>query len=221
MEYGEWKMKSPRLATQLFLRRGPHRRNIHSFGVFLDHAAGAEDGGCGADGLFDQMGPAARDAVAVAVEIERRDLVFERAVERLGVGVVAGFVTHALWQARINRPAIATLVSFIPPSVQDAQMGHAVKRGLLTTGAAGLHRQPRVVEPDVNAAHEVFGDVNVVILDKGDSPAEPVLAREVINLADQVAAQRVGRMRLAGEDDLHGAPLIVEYLFETLDIPED
>src|SRR4030095_2625854 len=127
------------------------------------------------------------------------------------------------WAARprVNAPAVSSLVAFISPAVQDAQLRHSVERGFLPGGAAGFKRRSWSVEPDVDAAHQVLADVNVVIFDEGDPSAEPMLSSQVVNFADQAAPRGVRRVGLASEYELHGAPFVVEDLLQALDVTED
>ena len=66
-------------------------------------------------------------------------------------------------------------------------------------------RAARVVEPDVDALHQVAGDVDVVVFDEDDAAGEARIVAQVGDLLDQLLAGLVGRMGLAGEDELHGA----------------
>ena len=48
-------------------------------------------------------------------------------------------------------------------------------------------------------------DVQVVVVDEGDAAAEQRIERAPVDVLQMVLAEIVGRMRLAGEDDLHRA----------------
>ena len=81
--------------------------------------------------------------------------------------------------------------------------GTPLMRGLHAARAAGLERLPRVVQPDVAALHEEVRDVQVVVVDERDAAAEHRIERAPVDALQVMLADVVGRMRLAGEDDLH------------------
>ena len=64
--------------------------------------------------------------------------------------------------------AVDAVVGLGPPAVEDRQIEPAVEQHLLAAGAAGLLRAARVVQPDVDALHQVAADVDVVVLDEHD-----------------------------------------------------
>ena len=63
-------------------------------------------------------------------------------------------------------------------------------------------------------------DVQVVVVDEGDAPAELRIERAFVDALQVVLADVVGRMRLAGEDDLHRPSGGVEDARETIGIVE-
>ena len=79
---------------------------------------------------------------------------------------------------------------------------HAVDRRFHPAGAARLERLARVVQPHVAALHEEVRDVQIVVVDEGDASAEQRIERALVDALQMVLADIVGRMRLAGEDDL-------------------
>ena len=76
-------------------------------------------------------------------------------------------------------------------------------RRLHAARAAGFERLARVVEPHVAALHEQVRDVQVVVVDEGDAAAEHRVEGAPEHALQVVLGRVVGRMRLAGEDDLH------------------
>ena len=79
----------------------------------------------------------------------------------------------------------------------------AVDGRLHAARAAGFERLARVVQPHVAALHQEVGDVQVVVVDEGDAPAEHRVERAPVDPLQVMLADVVGRVRLAGEDDLH------------------
>ena len=100
------------------------------------------------------------------------------------------------------KPFVA-VVGLGPPAVEDREVQAAVEHDLLAAGAAGLERAARVVEPDVDALHQVPADVDVVVLDEHAS-CRRTAGRCVScgDLLDQLLAGLVVRVGLAGEDEL-------------------
>ena len=81
---------------------------------------------------------------------------------------------------------------------------------LHAAGAAGLQGRRGVVQPDVDALHQVAGDLDVVVLEEDDALAELVPLGQVDELPDQLLAGVVLGVGLAGEDDLHRPLGVVE-----------
>ena len=66
-------------------------------------------------------------------------------------------------------------------------MGTPLMRGLHAGRARGLQRPPRVVEPDVDPAHQEAGDAHVVVLDDEDPAAQPIRPRQLEDALDDAA----------------------------------
>src|SRR5207249_6201455 len=49
-----------------------------------------------------------------------------------------------------NGPAIAAVVPFAPPAIEDAQIDSAIRRSLHSTGSARLERTQRMVQPKID-----------------------------------------------------------------------
>ena len=63
--------------------------------------------------------------------------------------------------------------------------------------------------------------MQIVVVDEGDAAAEQRIERALVDALQVVLADVVGRMRLAGEDDLHGPSGGVEDAREPLGVVED
>ena len=140
--------------------------------------------------------------------------------EVLGVAGVGDFVIDVL-PVVADGEAVLAVVGLGPPAVEDREVEAAVEHGFHAAGAGGFLRPARCVEPDVDALHQVAGDVDVVIFDEHDAAGEAAVVAEVFDLLDEVLAGLVGRMGLAGEDELHGALRIVDQLGQRIHLAEE
>ena len=80
--------------------------------------------------------------------------------------------------APADREAVRAVVRLGPPAVEDREVERAIQERLLARGPARLLRPARVVQPDVDALHELARDVDVVVLDEHDPVREPFLLRQ-------------------------------------------
>ncbi len=145
-----------------------------------------------------------RNAVLVALIVGRDDLFLEEPIQRIGIGgVLSILILHAL--VAVDDPAVRTVVPFRPPAVADAEMRHAVDAGLHAAGAAGFERFSRGIEPDVASLREEMRDVQIVVVDEGDTASIDGIDRMTVDLLQVPFAHVVGRVGLARKDDLHVA----------------
>ena len=84
-----------------------------------------------------------------------------------------------------------------------------------------LERHPRQVEPEVHALHQQVGQVHVVVLEERHPALELGVAGELVDALEHFLARVVGRVGLAGEDDLHRAPRIDQQPAQPLEVAED
>ena len=152
---------------------------------------------------LDPLDPRPRDAGRVAVVERGRDLLGEQPLEldRVAVVLRAVVVVHVAGQ----RPAVHPVERLGPPAVEHAELQPAVDRRLHAARAARLQRRAREVEPDVAAAHHARRAGEVVVVEVDDAGAgvrRPLVREQVLHHA---LALVVARVRLAGEDELHGA----------------
>ena len=83
-----------------------------------------------------------------------------------------GSSVDACVSAHADREAVRPVVGFGPPAVEHREVEPAVEHDLLPAGAGGFQRTPRVVQPDVDALHQVPADVDVVVFDEDDLAGE-------------------------------------------------
>ena len=63
--------------------------------------------------------------------------------------------------------------------------------------------------------------MHVVVLEERDPPLELGVAGELVDALEHFLARVVGRVRLAGEDDLHRAPRVHQQAPQPLEVAED
>ena len=77
-----------------------------------------------------------------------------------------------------------------------------------------------IVDPDVDALHELPADVDVVVLDEHELAGEARVAGELRDLAQQRLARAVVRVRLAREHELDRHRRVVDERGEGLDVAQ-
>ena len=123
--------------------------------------------------------------------------------------------------ADADREAVQAVVGLGPPAVEHRQVQAAVQHDLLSARAARFERPPRVVQPDVDALHEVPADVDVVVLDEHHLAGEARVARQPRDLLQHLLARAVVRMRLAGEDELDRHLRVVDERGDRFEVLQD
>ena len=123
--------------------------------------------------------------------------------------------------AAADREPVLAVVALRPPPVEHREIQPAVEHDLLAAGAAGFERPPRVVQPHVDALHEVTADVDVVVLDEQDLAGKPRVAHQPRDLLQDGLARPVVRMGLSGEHQLDRHLWIVHERHDGLDVLEN
>src|ERR1700683_4922868 len=123
--------------------------------------------------------------------------------------------------ARADGKAVHAVVGLRPPAIEDGEIESAVQHYLLPAGAGRFQRPPRIVQPNVNALHEVAPDVDVVILDEDKFVGELRIAHQVGDLLQHFLAGFVQRVRLAGKNKLHRTFWIVDHRSQPLNVFKD
>ncbi len=142
-----------------------------------------------------------RQTVDVAIVEQCDHLLAQDAVQIGRVAGVGDAIVDVL-RALADGEAVSAVEGLAPPTVEDREVQRPVEHRLLAARAGGLQRSPRVVQPDVDALDHVPADVDVVVLDEGDAVGEAMIEAQVGDPLDQPLARLVGRMGLAGVDDL-------------------
>src|SRR5579885_339099 len=195
-------------------------RYVEARSILLDHAPHTESRRAGADRLAHQGNPAVRQAIFVALEVQRDDLILKQGVEREAIGLVLRVLIVVL-ALLADGPAILPVVALGPPAIQNATVRQAVQRSLLSACSAGLMGTDWIIQPQVSSRNQVAGHIDVVVLQKGHLAPEGVAARELVDLLDQSFARLVGGMRLPGADNLHRASGIAHNLLQAWQVTKD
>ena len=196
---------------------GLRRRHVQLGDVIAHHARGDDLGAKTGDGLADHGDPLHRQTGGIARVELGRDLVLHDVVEEIGlVAVPLGGVGDVL--RRRNLPPERRVVPLVPPAVSDGEVGGAVERGLHARGPAGLVGAKRVVHPHVAARVKRPGHGHVVIGEEHDALADLGVVSEEHHLLDERLADLIGRVRLAGNDDLDGPFWVVQHCLEARNV---
>ncbi len=155
-----------------------------------------------------------RDPLFTHIVVARDDLPLQRVVEGGGIRSVVGALPS-------DHPAVASIKPLRPPAVQRREVQRAVDRRLHPAGTACLHRDFWVVEPEIHAPHQRFGDPLAIILHKGDPPAKARILRGFEDMLEDLLARIVRGVRLACEDDLHRSGVVVDDLLQPVEIMQD
>ena len=161
--------------------------------------------------VFHPLYPCPRKSVRRTLVKQRYNLVLEHVVDSLGFDHVLIRRVFVIF-TRSDYPAAVRPVPFTPPAVEGAHIQGAVKRSLHPAGPAGLHRTTRSIQPHINPANHVTGQVHIIIFQKDYSPPHVVLIRKVNYLPDYFLALSIARMRLTREYDLNRFVRISQYL---------
>src|SRR5215216_761581 len=188
--------------------RGRGRGQVVALGVVAHHPAG-QDGRPQRDQVvLDHGDPAPGQAVRPVVE-QRQDLVLEQVVDGRRLELVAALGLDGGVVGRGDRPAVLAVVQLVPPAVADRQVEAAVEGRLHAAGPTGLVRPQGVVEPDVGPGDQGPGHGHVVVGQERDPVPDLGLGGEAGEVGDQRLAPLVGRVGLAGDQQLDG-PLLVQ-----------
>src|SRR5205085_2392041 len=126
--------------------------DVYAASVFAHHSVAVEGGRERLDGVARHGDPARGQSPLVAFVEGRDDISFEDAVERFGVASV-GLFGRLAYGIFADGPAVATVVAFEPPAVQDRQVESAVQSNLLAARSRRFERSARDVHPNVNRLH--------------------------------------------------------------------
>src|SRR5205085_11150264 len=99
--------------------------------------------------------------------IERDDLVLEQLIETIRIDSALEF-NRAIVNLSGDRPAVYSVETFMPPTVEHAEINSAVRRAFHSAGAARFHRPQWIVQPKIDTLHQPPCDVAIVILEKND-----------------------------------------------------
>ena len=144
------------------------RGNIAFQRVVHHHAIGIEAPAKRADGSLHALDPAARQTVAITLVVQRNHFFAQRPVANPPPSRVSWTSHVGVRSARPDGESIHAVVSLGPPAIENRKVQSAIQDHLLTARARCLQRPPRIVQPDINALHQMAADVDVVVFDKDE-----------------------------------------------------
>ena len=172
------------------------------------------------EAVLDGLYPVRRIALTVLGEVEGHDLCLEHRIDGLSVELVLERLV--LERALVGKsPACALLVTLVPPAVENGEVQGTIHDSLLARRTGCLQRTCWGVHPDIAARNEALGNIHVVVLDKDNLAHELRHARNLDDATNQTLATTVGRMSLAGKDELNGTLGIVDNLSQTVEVGEE
>src|SRR5215470_521222 len=118
-----------------------------------------------ADRSLHALDPTPRNSILIALIIEWNHFIAQDAVEIFGISRIMNIRTRVS-PAVSDRETVQTVVGFSPPSIENRKIKAAIQNNFLTACARSFQRTPRIVQPDIDAAHQVASDIDVVVLDK-------------------------------------------------------
>ncbi len=160
--------------------------------------------------------PALRQPRGVAVEEHGQKALLDRVVQGLRDLLVPRLVLRLA-----DDEARFVVRRLVPPAVEDRQVQRAVHRGLHARRPGRLARALGRVQPDVAAGDERARERHVVVGQEEDAAFQLRALRRARDGPEEFLSGLVARMRLAGEEDLHGAPDLVEQVLEPLGLAEE
>src|SRR5258705_5993045 len=114
--------------------------------------------------MADPRHPFSGYSTFVALVEEGNDSVGEDVVERLCIAPVHLLRREVVFDFSADCPPILTVISFIPPPVEDAAMEAAVDGDFLAARPARFERAARSIEPDVASRDKLAGHAHIVVL---------------------------------------------------------
>ena len=129
--------------------------------------------------------------------------------------VARGSPVAADREARFGRVALA------PPAVEDRTVDDAVQRCLHAGRPRRFERPARVVQPHVDALHEIARERHLVVGQEDDTAVRARDARELDERANQLLAALICRMGFACENELEWTLRIRKQACEAVVIADD
>src|SRR4051794_34128131 len=145
---------SPLTGPAHIARSAASGRNVALERVIHNHAIGVEPPAQGPDRPLHTFDPSARQAVAIALIVERNDFIAQDTVERIPIAPVVN-IHIGVRPAGPDREAIRSVVGFGPPAVEHRKVQAAVEDHFLAAGSGSLERPPGIVQPDIDALHQM------------------------------------------------------------------
>ena len=209
------------------------RRAVEGVDVVLEHPLGRDGRAEVGQGVLDHGHPVRRYGFRAGLRgpgragvrgdrgaVETRShLGFQELIERGGFDVIAFGRGRVVVRGR-DRPAVLAVVHLIPPAIQDRKVQGPVDGRLHPRGPAGLQGPQRVVQPHVAAREQGAGHRNVVIGQEHDPVPHGGVVGELHQVLDHFLARIIGRVGLAGDDQLDGVLRVQQQRLEPGRVPQ-
>ncbi len=117
-----------------------------------------------------------------------------------------------------QRPAHCRGIGFSPPAIQLRHINAAIDQHFHAAGSARLPWSARCIKPDVHPLHHVLGQMHIVVAEEDRARTCFGAADKLHPVPDHILAGLIRRMRLAGNDELHGTLWIIQQAQQALRI---
>src|SRR5260370_30711353 len=154
-ERGNFLQSEPRVA-----RRAAGCWNVALERIVHHHAIRVKAPAQRPDGPLHALDPATRQAVAIALIVQRNHFFTKNSHQVFAVARVVN-IHFGMSSAVSDGEAVQAVVRFRPPAVQHLEVQTAVQNNFLAARSRGFQRTPRIVEPDIDTLRQMSADVDV------------------------------------------------------------
>ena len=135
------------------------------------------------------------------------DFILQQRVETRNVGIIA---LRRIRVSATDGPTAGRFRSLIEPAVRNTKIEHAVHAGFHTAGAASFFSATRIVQPNIDRAHQFTGHLHPVIFHEEHTMRKFWIRGMMNNFTDERFARRIQRMSLARDENLHRTGGVVQ-----------
>ena len=187
--------------------------------VIVHHTLGREARSNLRHGVLDILYPLRAVTFTIARIVQRNNLGLEHLVDGCSIELV--LVSLVLVCTMFGQsPTCTFYITFVPPTILDGEVKHAVHLGFLTRCTGSLERTGRRIEPDIHTTNQTFSQTHIVVLEEDNLTEELRHTANLNNTLNQALSCAVGRVRFTGEQELYRIIRVIHQFVQTLQIRE-